>query len=74
MLLGAYLLTTQGQVIIPRIGDLYLMGACVCWSFGTVLVRRFLKDQPIEADVVTMQKPLASFPVILVLIGGSLFY
>ncbi len=74
MLLGAYLLTTQGQVIIPRIGDLYLMGACVCWSVGTVLVRRLLKDQPIQADVVTMQKPLASFPVILVLIGVSIFY
>jgi len=39
-----------------------------------VLVRRLLKDQPIQADVVTMQKPLASFPVILVLIGVSIFY
>jgi uncharacterized membrane protein len=30
-----------------------------------------LKDRPIEADVVTMQKPLASFPVILSLVGFS---
>jgi uncharacterized membrane protein len=30
-----------------------------------------LKDRPIEADVVTMQKPLASFPVILSLVGLS---
>jgi len=74
MLFGAYLLTTKAQVLIPRTGDFFLLGACVCWSFGTVLVRRFLKNQPIQADVVTMQKPLASFPVLLLFIGVSQFY
>jgi drug/metabolite transporter (DMT)-like permease len=74
MLFGAYLLTTKGQVLIPNPGDLFLLAACVCWSLGTVLVRMFLKDSPIEADVVTMQKPLASFPVILVLVAASLIY
>lgn len=74
MLLGAYLLTTKGQVLIPRPGDFFLLSACVCWSFGNVLVRKFLKDQPIQPDVVTMQKPLASFPVLLVLVGFSFFY
>jgi drug/metabolite transporter (DMT)-like permease len=74
MLIGAYLITTQGKILIPKTGDLFLLGACVCWSFGTVLVRRFLKNQPIEADVVTMQKPLASLPVIMVLIGVSLYF
>jgi drug/metabolite transporter (DMT)-like permease len=69
MLLGAYLLTTRGQVLIPKAGDFLLLGACVCWSLGTVLVRKFLKSQPIQADVVTMQKPLASLPVLLVLVG-----
>lgn len=74
MLFGAYLLTTKGQVLIPNPGDLFLLAACVCWSLGTVLVRMFLKDRPIEADVVTMQKPLASIPVILVLVALSLTY
>lgn len=68
MLLGAYLLTTKGEILIPRVGDFFLLGACVCWSLGSVLVRKFLKHEPIRADVVTMQKPLASLPVIMVLI------
>ena len=72
MLFGAYLLTTKGQVLIPNPGDLFLLAACVCWSLGTVLVRMFLKDRPIEADVVTIQKPFASIPVILGLVAVSL--
>lgn len=74
MLFGAYLLTTQAQMLIPQTGDLFILGACVCWSLGTVLVRMFLKDRPIEADVVTFQKPLASFPVILGLAGISIVF
>ena len=74
MLLGVYLLTTKGQVLIPRTGDFFLIAACVCWSMGSVLVRKFLKDQPLQPDVVTMQKPLASFPVLLVLVIFSIAY
>jgi len=74
MLFGVYLLTTRGQVLIPRPGDFFLIAACVCWSLGSVLVRKFLKDQPLQPDVVTMQKPLASFPVLLVLVGFSIVY
>jgi drug/metabolite transporter (DMT)-like permease len=74
MLLGAYLLTTKGQNLMPRAGDFFILGACICWSLGDVLVRRIMKMQAINADVVTIQKPLASFPVFLVLIGVSVFY
>lgn len=74
MLLGAFLLTTAGQIISPRPGDILLLAACICWSLGSVLVRRFLKDRPIRPDTVTMQKPLASFPVLFVLIGLSYHY
>ena len=69
MLIGVFLLTTQGQALIPRPGDIILIAACVCWSLGSVLVRNFLKDQPLNPDVVTMQKPMASLPVLLVLAG-----
>ncbi|MFC1878278.1 DMT family transporter [Chloroflexota bacterium] len=74
MLAGAYMLTTKGQVLIPRIGDLFILGACLCWSSGAVLMRMFFKDRPVQADVVTLQKPLASIPVLLVLVGASLFF
>lgn len=74
MLFGAYLLTTKGQALLPKVGDLFIFGACICWSLGDVLVRRIMKMKAINADVVTIQKPLASFPVFLVLIGVSIYY
>lgn len=72
MLSGAYLLTTRGQRLLPRGGDLLILGACVCWSLGNVLVRKFLRSQAVRADVVTMQKPLASLPLFIVVAGISL--
>jgi drug/metabolite transporter (DMT)-like permease len=73
MLFGAYLLTTKGQTLLPRVGDLFILGACVCWSLGNVMVRKILRTQTVPADVVTMQKPLASLPVFLVLVGISVY-
>jgi drug/metabolite transporter (DMT)-like permease len=73
MLGGAYLLTTRGQAILPRIGDLFILGACFCWSLGNVLVRKFLNSQAVKADAVTLQKPIAGLPVLLVLIGASVY-
>lgn len=71
---GAYLITTKGQTLFPHIGDLFLLGACFCWSLGNVYVRKFLKSQSVKADVVTIQKPIAGLPVLLVLVGGSILY
>ena len=73
MLSGAYLLTTKGQILLPRVGDLYILGACVCWSLGNVLVRKHLRSQPIKVEVVTFQKPLAGLPVVLVLVSLALW-
>jgi drug/metabolite transporter (DMT)-like permease len=72
MLIGVYLLTTKGQTLVPKPGDIFLIAACVCWSLGSVLIRKFLRDKPLDPDVVTMQKPLASLPILLVLVGISL--
>ncbi len=74
MLFGAYLLTTKGQTLLPRVGDLFILGACVCWSLGNVMVRRILKAQSVSADVVTMQKPLSSLPMLFALIAISIFF
>jgi drug/metabolite transporter (DMT)-like permease len=73
MLSGAYLLTTKGQSLLPRPGDLFILGACFCWSLGNVLVRKTLRTHAVNADVVTIQKPLASLPVFLSLAGISLY-
>ncbi len=74
MLSGAYLLTTKGQVLLPRVGDLFILGACVCWSLGNVLVRKYLKSQPVRVEVVTFQKPLAGLPVVLIFVSLAFWY
>ena len=74
MISGAYLLTTKGQVLLPRIGDLFILGACFCWSLGNVLVRKFLKSQPIGPDVATMQKAIAGMSILLVFIAVFGFF
>ncbi len=71
MLSGAYLLTTKGQAILPAVGDLFILCACVCWSLGNVLIRKVLRSQPVSPDVLTVQKPLAGFLVLLGLIGTA---
>ena len=71
---GAYLLTTKGQAILPQIGDLFILGACLCWSFGNVIVRSMLRSQSVTADVITIQKPLAGTPIYLIFVGFSVFY
>jgi len=73
MLSGAYLLTTKGQILLPRIGDLFILGACVCWSLGNVLIRKYLKSQPVKVEVVTFQKSIAGLPFVLVFVGLALW-
>jgi drug/metabolite transporter (DMT)-like permease len=72
MLSRAYILTTKGKVLLPKIGDLFILSACVFWSLRNVLVRKYLKTQPIRVDLITMQKPIAGLPVIMVLAGISI--
>ncbi len=74
MLSGAYLLTTKGQTLYPKIGDLFILGACFSWSLGNVMVRKILRDHPVKPDVVTIQKPAAGLPVFLGLLGFSVFF
>ena len=74
MLSGAYLLSTKGQLLYPKTGDLFILGACFCWSLGNVFVRKILKEQTVNADVVTLQKPVAGLPIFLVLFGISAYF
>jgi len=67
MLSGAYLLTTNGELLLPRIGDLFILAACVCWSLGNVLVRKYLQTENIPVELLTLQKPIAGLPVIILL-------
>jgi len=74
MLFGAYLITTKGQSLLPHVGDLFILGACICWSFGTVLVRKALKTQSVSADAVTLQKPFAGLLFFSIVTTFAVFY
>lgn len=74
MLFGAYLLTTKGHGLLPLVGDLYILAACVCLSLGNILVKKAMKEQAASADVVTMQKPFASLVFFSAITGISVFY
>jgi drug/metabolite transporter (DMT)-like permease len=69
MLAGAYLLTTNGEILVPRIGDLFILSACVCWSLGNVLIRKYLQNEDVSIELITLQKPIAGLPVIILLAG-----
>ena len=74
MLIGAYLLTTNLQEVIPQLGDLLILGAVVFWSLGNVLMRKTLRDTPVSGEVVSLLKPVAGLPLFFVAIALADFY
>jgi len=74
ILLGTFLLVTKGQLIIPHLGDLLLILACIAWSFGPVLIRRVIKNTTIDPDIATILRPAAGIPVILLFVALSPLY
>jgi len=73
MLIGAYLLTTKGEMLLPKVGDLYILAACVCWSLGNVLLRKYLLSQSLDIELITLQRPISILPVALILVGFVLW-
>lgn len=74
MLVGSYLLVTNGQLIYPKTGDLLIIGACIAWSLGNVLIRRILKGNNISGDIVSLLRPIAGLPVMLLFILAAPLY
>lgn len=74
MILGGYLISTKGQTIIPQIGDVLIILACLSWSIGNILVRKAIKNSNISSDIVSFLRPVAGIPVFLFFIFLSPFY
>lgn len=74
MILGGYLISTKGQTIIPQIGDVLIILACLSWSIGNILVRKAIKDSNISGDIVSFLRPVAGIPVFLSFIFLSPLY
>ena len=65
ILLGVFLLVTKGKLVIPHIGDLLLLVACIAWSLGNVLVKKLLKHTSVSGDVAAFFRPVAGFPLLV---------
>jgi drug/metabolite transporter (DMT)-like permease len=68
MLIGVYFLSTKGQLIIPHIGDLFIISACFAWSFGNVLIRKILKGNNVSPEIVSFLRPIVGLPLLLIFI------
>lgn len=74
MIVGVFLVTTKGQAIIPQIGDTLIILACASFSLGNVLIRKFLKNNPVSGEVVSLLRPIAGLPILVLFILFSSFY
>jgi len=65
MLIGSFLISTKGNLIVPQFGDVLIILACLCWSTANVLVRKILKDSTISDEIVTWLRPVAGIPLLV---------
>ena len=74
IILGSFLLITKGQLIIPHVGDLLIILACVAWGLGGVLIRGLLKNSSINPDIISFFRPIAGLILLLLLLVLSPLY
>lgn len=74
MFIGIFLISTKGQLIVPQIGDLLLILACLSWSTANILIRKVLRDNPVSGEVVAFLRPIAGLPMLFLFILLSPLY
>lgn len=65
ILLGAFLLVTEGKLVTPHIGDLLLLLSCFAWSLSNVLVKRILKSTSVSQNIAALMRPVAGLPLLI---------
>lgn len=74
IMFGTYFLITKGQLLVPHVGDILILLACLSWSTGNILIKRILKTQSIDSDIVTFLRPISGLPIFLGFIALSPYY
>lgn len=74
IMVGTFLLVTKGQLIVPYIGDLLILCACICWGLGAVMVKKTLSHTSINPDLVSFLRPAAGIPILLLFVLLSPLY
>ncbi len=60
---GTFFLTTNGQLIIPHLGDIFILLACIPFATTTVLVRKTLKHTTVQPDIASLIRAFSALPV-----------
>jgi drug/metabolite transporter (DMT)-like permease len=71
IVLGSFLLLTNGLVTTPGTGELLLLAACISWSTGNVSIRWLLKRDSIKSDLISFLRPIAGLPIFVALFTVS---
>jgi len=74
ILFGTFLLITNGQLIIPHLGDIFILLAGVCFATNTVLIRKILKDSAVDPDISSFLRPLAGLTILITFLAFSPLY
>jgi drug/metabolite transporter (DMT)-like permease len=65
MFVGVYFLTTEGKMIVPKVGDLLIIGAAMMWSAGAVTMRLLLRGNKVSGETATFVRSLITLPVVM---------
>jgi drug/metabolite transporter (DMT)-like permease len=65
ILLGTFFLTTNGQLIVPHSGDIFILLASACFAAATVFSRQVLKLTGVDPDMISLIRPLVGLVVLL---------
>lgn len=74
IILGTFLLITNGKMITPHLGDVLILISGIAWSTANVLIRGSLKNTAVPPDTASLLRPISGLPIALILILFARFY
>lgn len=74
ILLGTFLFVTNGKLIVPHIGDIFILLAGLCFASNTVFIRQILKHSTVDPDIASFLRPLAGLSVLLLFVALAPLY
>jgi drug/metabolite transporter (DMT)-like permease len=71
IMVGSFLLLTNGLVTPPGAGELLVLLACISWSTGNVGIRWLLRKGSMRSDVIACLRPVVGLPIFVALLEIS---
>lgn len=74
MIFGMFLLTTKAHIIVPHIGDLWILLGAFCFATANVYSRHLLSNKDINPNILSLFKYSTGVPFLLFLYSISDLY